>query len=241
VNEFNGVSFGEASPAVDLTEIFFTQKGGKAYLNARVVDLSMTITEPWVSHWYIFTFKAGGDAVRRIDAIVDQRGTPIFTYGTDRPDVTDPSPSYEGNTTGTFHEGPNGVIEIEIPVEAMGLAGKKLTALTGQTRVGTRPAQVVPAPVGIRYVAPIADDANGKGTFEPTGTCVPEGGAPVAPGTDVPVGTPAAPQPAAPAPQPAKKPAAKKQPSCAAKAKKIKNKKKRAAALKRCKKAAKKK
>ena len=230
---------GDVSPAVDVTSVFFTQKGGKPYANIQVADLSMDITQPWFSHWYMVMFKAGDATIHRLDAIVDLRGTPIFTYGVDPTEDTDVGTSYRGDTTGTFHEGPNGVIEIEIPAEAMGIAGKTITAPSVEVRVSTRPAAVTPGPVAARWVGPIADDGAGKGGFNVTGACVPPAPEAV---EGAPVETPAAPPAAAPAPAPAApapaKPAAKK-PSCAAKAKKIKNKRKRAAALKRCKKAAK--
>jgi hypothetical protein len=157
--------------------------------------------------------------------------------------VVDPGQYVVEELKGSAAEGPMGVLTIEIPSTVPGvklgakLAGVTVTAIprdsVQQPGLFTDDAPETakdytvtecPAPVAAAPVAPVAVET------------------PAAPAAEAPAPAAAAPQPAAaPAPAAPAKAKAKAKPSCKAKAKKLKNAKKRKAALKKCAKKSKKK
>lgn len=168
----------------------------------------------------------------------------------------DPGQLVTVDTTGEVFPGPSGVISIDIPIDQVldFKVGGKFTSISAHSLVAHADADT-------DLTAFYSDVAPDEGTMEwtvvecaaeaaaPTGTDpdnVGSGEVPAAPPSQTTqTEQPAAPQQqaqtqsggATPAPaKPAKKSAAAKRKACQKKAKKIKNKKKRSAALKRCKK-----
>jgi methionine-rich copper-binding protein CopC len=189
----NQTTGGETTPSLDLTEFFWRFTGGKVTANLRVAELTTAVQAPYTAHAYTIEFTVNKEP-RLLTAVIDQAGQVGYQYGHPREiDSTDPAPSYEGDTTGTLHEGKDGVIEIEVP-DAFKPVGATFGAATIEARqYAGRTAVGIPAP--LIFVAPIADTMGGKSGFV---------GAPcAAPGTPtvtVPIAT-AAPLPAAAAPK----------------------------------------
>lgn len=183
----------QGTPNTDVKEVFFRYavKDGKPALtaNIRVAELDTTVQAPYTAHWYQLEFTVNKKP-KLLAAVIDAAGLVSFYYGHPREITdTDPSPSYEGDTTGRLYEGPDGVIEIDMPIEAMELAGGAISGLTFEVRQAVgRTSVTIPAP--IIFVAPIVDDGSGKGAF-PVAPCakpdVPTTAAPVVPAPVAPV------------------------------------------------------
>jgi hypothetical protein len=153
-----------ATPNMDMTEFFWRFEGGKATANLRVADLNTTVQPPYTSHAYTIEFTVNKEP-RLLTAVYDQAGQVAFQYGHPREiDSTDPAPSYEGDTTGKLHEGKDGVIQIDVPMDVFKAAGATFGAATIEARqYAGRMAVGYPAP--IIFVAPIADTMTGKAGF----------------------------------------------------------------------------
>ena len=153
----------QAPPNMDMTEFFWRFANGKVTANLRVAELDKTVQAPYTAHAYTIDFSVNKEP-RLLSIVIDQAGQVGYQYGHPREVTsTDPAPSYEGDTTGQLHEGPNGVIEIEVP-EAFKPAGATFGAASiearqyaGRTSVGV--------PLPLIFVAPIADTMTGKGGF----------------------------------------------------------------------------
>lgn len=191
----NATTQQQAPPNTDVTQVFFrhTIKDGKPRVtaNIRVAELTKAIQAPYTAHQYILDFTINKQP-KLVAAIIDRAGGVSYYYGHPRAITdTDPAPSFEGYTTGALYEGKDGIVEIEVPLEAWKVpAGAAISALTFEVRqpVG-RTSQVIPAP--IVYVSPIADDGAGKGSFAIAPCATPGTPTPAAPITaPVDAGTP---------------------------------------------------
>lgn len=229
---------------MDITQVFLNTRNGVTTANIQVKNLSKDVpAEIRSGHFsYVLDFatnegysfvraETDGEEVTFHAAVVQSAGP-----------VSSANPLAEEDLKGRFLEGPDGIVEIELPA-ALSKPGLKLESVYAYVSMRSDDEN---------YTGYINDQAPDDGATSAKSYTVTECPAPVAAETPTPaaaVEAPAAPPAAAPAPaaqsqpatQPAKKPAAKKKKlSCKQKAKKLKGKK-RAKALKKCKKAAKRK
>lgn len=191
----------QATPNMDLTEFFWRFENGKVTANLRVADLNTTVQPPYTAHAYTIEFTVNKEP-RLLTAIYDQAGQVAFQYGHPREiDSTDPAPSYEGDTTGQLHEGKDGVIQIDVPMDVFKAAGATFGAAAIEARQYAG-RMAVPYPAPVIFVAPIADDMSGKGGFVGApcaAAAAPVPGAPTVPPVVAPA--PAAPKLTATAPK----------------------------------------
>jgi hypothetical protein len=186
----NATTMQQGSPNTDLLQFFwrYSVEGGKPKVtaNLRVAELDKTVQAPYTAHGYTIDFTVGKEP-RLLAAYIDQAGQVSYQYGHPRETTsTDPTPSYEGDTTGALYEGKNGIIEIELPIEAMKAAGQTLGSATIEARqYEGRTSVPIPAPVV--FVAPIADDMSAKGGFVVAPCAVPA--VPVTAGPSLPAAT----------------------------------------------------
>jgi hypothetical protein len=196
----NGVdpSLGSGSPSSDLVAGWFTYDpaSNKATANIQVANLTLgEVDPPYDAISWEFQFTAAGNA-RYVRAFEDISGATKFNWGAPRAITDDQTqPSVGGATTGKLFPGPNGVIQIDVPLKDMNIAaGTTLKGLALEVRQwDTFPAATPALPVPVYSVAPIYDSAAGK-TPVVLGPCT--GPAPVAP---APASGPTASAPAQPA------------------------------------------
>lgn len=155
----------QAAPAnMDMTEFFWRFADGKVTANLRVAELDTTVQPPYTAHAYTIEFTVNKEP-RLLTAIYDQSGSVAFQYGHPREvDSTDPAPSYEGDTTGKLHEGKDGVIEIDVPMDVFKAAGATFGAVAIEARQYAG-RMAIPYPAPVIFVAPVADQMAGKAGF----------------------------------------------------------------------------
>jgi hypothetical protein len=118
-----------APPNMEITAFFFNygpDKTGKPVLtaNLQVKNLDKTVPDPYLVNggiYYYFHWASGGES-RFVKAAND--GTDItYGYGT-----VDSNGIYttDGETTGNFFEGPDGIVQIDVPEALNGKPGEKL-------------------------------------------------------------------------------------------------------------------
>lgn len=128
---------GEApgTPNMDLTGVFLNFRDGKLTVNFQVVDLNKTIPEHTSTtggiYYYAYFNDAAGDP-KFVKAQLNPDGNVTYHFGSVvvvpflfTAYVTD------GDTTGSFDEGPNGVVSVVVPEDMGGTAGGKLGGLFG--------------------------------------------------------------------------------------------------------------
>ena len=153
---------------LDILEVWFDAPGGKPKAYVRVRDLTQDLPAAGTgARWYV-RWQTDGDP-KFVGALLNVGDSaPTFNYGTyGGPSGT--SYQSDGAGTGKFHEGPNGVIEIDIPAATGATKGKTLKS----PDVATFISRGIP---GVASSLGAADDAGPKGTYV-VGAC-PAGTAP---------------------------------------------------------------
>lgn len=109
-----------AGANTDFTALFVRADAGKVTVNMQVADLSKTVP-PDASAIVYRMFLDVGDAGNFVQARINPTGDPVYTYGHtgETGIVTD------GNAKGALFEGPDGVIQIEVPASHGGKPGTK--------------------------------------------------------------------------------------------------------------------
>ena len=122
----------DAPDNFDITGVFFTYSGGKAFANMRT-QAGGDQLPPGASgaRWYI-VFTAGGKE-HFVRAAISNLGDAVFQYGDTAPTETGTSYTVTGETTGKFNEGTPGVLQIAIPPEVGGTSGTELSMPRGET------------------------------------------------------------------------------------------------------------
>jgi hypothetical protein len=121
---------GEGQPNMDLTGFFFNyraDKDGKTVLTANMVlkNLDKTVPDPYVVSGginYYFHWSSGGES-RFVKAENPSGDTITYGYGTVNEEGVYTT---DGETTGAFFDGPDGVVQIDVPAEWNGKPGEKL-------------------------------------------------------------------------------------------------------------------
>ena len=188
-------------PNLDITAFWFNHVGGKTFANIRIDNLTQTLPDESTGmNWYVlWTFE---DAQRFVQAQVEAPNLsgPTYGYGTVNGNIREQASDVE--VTGQFIEGPDGVIQVEIPAEIGGGKGIELKAVTADTQTSLG----VP---GVASALSEVDTAAGKAYK--VGAC--EDGSAPAPTTPAPGGDPA-PSPTTP---PSSTPPSSGQPSASGK------------------------
>ena len=126
----------KAGDNLDLIKGFFRyvpNAAGKNVLTAHlnVTNLTKTIEPNFDTNvWIMYMTVEGTEHFVRLT--VDKAGKETYVYGT----FAANSNTVVGDTTGKMYEGANGMIEIVVPVEKMGIAGKTMETPYGNSRVG---------------------------------------------------------------------------------------------------------
>jgi hypothetical protein len=132
----------------DLRSMFFLTEGNKVTANLGIANLSKTVpTGATDVSWYVQW--TAGDATPFVKAGVDTKGNVTFAYGT----LANGIFSEEGETSGKFYEGADGVISIVIPGNT--ITGKKIEGPSA----GSYSAQNVPMVGGRLEQADAAPDS----------------------------------------------------------------------------------
>jgi hypothetical protein len=116
---------GKGQPNLDVLSGFFLADGGTVTANIQVANLTTDVPATATGvDWYMIWTNAAG-ALKFVRASVAPGGDPAFSYGTVT--VTDANTLYtdDGETSGQFFTGPNGVVQIQVPAD---LAGGTLKA-----------------------------------------------------------------------------------------------------------------
>jgi hypothetical protein len=136
-----------AAPAnADVIGVFFRVDDGKVTANLAISDLTKTLPPDFEAIRYR-AYATVGDQIRYFQALLTADGVK-YSYG-HQPDGA-PSYSEDGETTGTFFEGKNGVVQIVLPADAGGKPGTKLNATSGSIGLlknGDAPAEAQLPPV----------------------------------------------------------------------------------------------
>jgi hypothetical protein len=110
--------------------------------------------------WVLY-YRTPDDTLHFVRAILDFTGAIVYEYGNFTPNpagvVLSGLSLYEGNTTGKFFEGPEGIVQIVIPA-AHAPVGTKLTTLYGTTTQGRTLPDAAPPQVS-RGLSVIVDTA----------------------------------------------------------------------------------
>lgn len=185
------------APAPDSTDvrgIFFNSTGGKVTLN---IQLTEAVTEaPAGTQGIVYRFLYSKPDTLFLDVEVGLTGV-TYSYG-----HFETGPVGDGETTGTIHEGPDGVISVNLPPSHGGKAGMKLAGnLFSSISTGA--------------ILASTDYAPDEGDFTYDGAECPGSPEPVAPpsATPAPGGPVATPEPTGPQNQPLGKLAVKASPS----------------------------
>ena len=201
--DFLGTQDEQAPPQLDVTNVFLNYKAGADGKKALTVNIQLdnltkeTMTGPGGSggNWYYSYFRF--DERTRYVRAANQSGDEItYAYGyvMDSDDGDPESGVYveEGDTTGTFTEGPGGVVSIVIPEAIGGKPGATLEALAGTAetiegrddfagfnhQTDTAPDEYsVSKPEGPTYKV-VECPADGGTTTTPTTTTAPSDGPP---------------------------------------------------------------
>lgn len=154
----------QAGPNSDITKIFLTYdaSAGISYLNVQVSELTKSVPAGASDlDWYVTYTLDGAD--RFVVAKLVPDGTVSYSQGSAATTLSE-----EGDTTGAFYEGKDGVVSIAVPNAA---EGAKLTAVGGFSATALDLVAV--------SALPHADDSpdDGVGTGEATvQNCTPAGG-----------------------------------------------------------------
>ncbi len=181
---------------VDATGVFFRTDAGKVTANIVISDLTKTLPQGFEAARYRVYVTVGGSE-KYLEALVTAGGV-AYSHG-----IPSDVNAYEksGDTTGTFTEGKNGVVQILLPPSIGGKAGTKLDAVAasiGMLASAKTPTEAQTA--GTYWAADSAPDASTTivNTTAPEDCPVAEPPAPVveapAPVVDV-AAPPASPQP----------------------------------------------
>ncbi len=108
-----------AGPNVDVTALFINSRDGKTTFNIQVDNLDKTVGSGATANVYRLNYGVG-DATNYLQARVDSTGV-AYSYG--HSDTT--GLVKDGDAKGAFHEGKDGVIEIEVPASHGGKPGTK--------------------------------------------------------------------------------------------------------------------
>jgi hypothetical protein len=119
-----------APPNQDITGVFLNYKDGHLTANIQIKNLTKDLPDQMDSqggaYWYLWY--TDGDTRRFVKAVDADGSTVTYAYG-----EVDPlgAGAYlpDGDTTGEFFEGPDGIVQIEIPADAGAVAGSKLTGI----------------------------------------------------------------------------------------------------------------
>lgn len=180
----------------DLLGVFFNRTATRTTINLTVAEVNRVVPPGSTSLAYRVFYTVGGDSRYLETGITTANPEPYFEYGLFEGGFTQ-----EGETPGKWHEGPNGVIEIEIPQVAGGKVGTKFSEMymwPGYLRGG------------IFTITDYIPDGGESGTrMTWNGASCPEGAAPAQPGSD--------PAPA-PAPVPGSPPSSNPNPGAPAQA-----------------------
>jgi hypothetical protein len=232
-----GLPHGTKGPDnMDVRGLFFNfapGADGKPVLTANIVIENLTKTVPAEARAgevrYLVDFGTQGDVAYLTAKLTSSGWSFIYGAVTDIPDPGGTVQILEAEAKGRVFEGPQGVIQIEMPASAKVEAGTKMTGVI--TRVSAGDAEVI-------FVSDQAPDGGVDAAVPYTVTACPAPAPPAeapavqAPATPV---TPAQPQPAnKPSEQNKSAKKSSKKAACQKKAKKVKNAKKRKAALKKC-------
>ena len=123
-----GVPGTESSPEnMDIKGLFFNFKDGKLTANIQVANLTKDVPPPPESNGgvYYYVIYAFGDAVKFVAAHNTDGSTINYEYGTIDPDLG--TYTTDGETHGALFEGPDGVVQLEVPADIGGKAGDVLT------------------------------------------------------------------------------------------------------------------
>ncbi len=164
-----GQDAGQASePDGDITGIFINRTPEKTTLHLVVANVAKKVPDAADSLVYRIFYTANGTS-RYIESGVRVTGSePYYDFGTFEGRLVS-----EGDTTGAWTEGPNGVISIDVPAEAGGAMGVKFSEMYGFASYG-RGAIVTPTDY-------IPDGGNTGSRMAWNGLPCPAGGAPAAP------------------------------------------------------------
>jgi hypothetical protein len=133
-----GATDEQAPDQLELLNVFVNSEGGKTTLNLTIKNLNREVPQGVSStggNWYYGYWLHGG-RVRFVRAANTGEGDIVYKYGyvtseTQGGDKVAGVYETEGDTTGSFNEGPNGVVSIVIPPEIGGKPGETLGALAG--------------------------------------------------------------------------------------------------------------
>ena len=178
-----GAQAGNPSPEnLDLIEGWLDVKGGVSSVFIRVKDLSTTMPNGTTAIMWQANYVGKAGVAAWVRALTDFSGIVTYDYGGVQDTPAIPFNVRAGGTTGAFNEGPNGVVQIDIPeaVEPKGQVMKSFVV------VGSEAVQVLPgaAPTPVKGGSVYEDDnaSGGKATFTVGGACPAE--APAAPAGD---------------------------------------------------------
>ena len=127
-----------STPNMEETRFFFNygpDKAGKDVLTANIQVKSLDQTIPSGDTgasggvWY-YAYYVHGGAVRFVRAAIQSDGV-TYAYGTVDPDVG--VYTTDGDTVGNLFEGPDGVVQIDVPEEAGGKLGETLKGVLATT------------------------------------------------------------------------------------------------------------
>jgi len=117
-------------PNLDVLAGWFLDDAGTVTANIQVANLNtdVPVTATGVD-WYMIWTNAAGE-LKFVRASVAPGGDPVFSYGSVT--VTDANTLYqdEGEASGQFFSGPNGVVQIQVPADLAGGTLKAPHALT---------------------------------------------------------------------------------------------------------------
>lgn len=123
----------------DTTGLFFRSDEGKLTANIVISDLTKTLPQGFQAVRYRVYVTVGG-AVRYLQALLTADGVE-YSYGSQMVLPVYSFYYYDDDTKGAFHEGKNGVVQIEIPAD-IAKAGTKMDAIAasiGMLTAGAMP------------------------------------------------------------------------------------------------------
>jgi hypothetical protein len=124
-----GLASDDGLPNQDVKSFFFNYKDGVLTANIQVANLNTDVPpfqDSQGGEWN-YVIYTDGDTRRFVRAVNDGSGTITYAYG----NITTSGPltglyNTDGDTKGKYFEGPDGIIQIEIPAEAGAKAGASL-------------------------------------------------------------------------------------------------------------------
>lgn len=136
--DFLGELAGPAPEQLELLNVFVNHEGGKTSVNLTIKNLNREVPAGLTAtggNWY-YAYWLHSGRVRYVRAANTGSGDITYAFGhvtseTHGGDAQGGVYNKEGDTTGSFNEGPNGVVSIVIPPEIGGKTGQVLEALGG--------------------------------------------------------------------------------------------------------------